>query len=85
MGSEKMTTNPCSLSQDGRRAAEIGFSGGNRQQNGVEIHPPGQQILGERQMSVIATNQLRIEEDALGRVQVPAEHLWGAQTQRSLA
>ena len=31
-------------------------------------------------MSVITTNQLRIEEDALGRVQVPAEHLCGAQT-----
>jgi len=25
----------------------------------------------------------RIEEDALGNVEVPAEHLWGAQTQRS--
>jgi fumarate hydratase class II len=29
------------------------------------------------------TNEFRIEEDALGDVQVPAEHLWGAQTQRS--
>ncbi len=29
------------------------------------------------------TNEFRIEEDALGEVQVPAEHLWGAQTQRS--
>ena len=27
--------------------------------------------------------KLRIEEDALGDVQVPAEHLWGAQTERS--
>ncbi len=26
---------------------------------------------------------MRIEEDALGNVEVPAEHLWGAQTQRS--
>jgi len=26
----------------------------------------------------------RVEEDALGPVEVPAEHLWGAQTQRSL-
>ncbi len=26
----------------------------------------------------------RVEEDALGEVAVPAEHLWGAQTQRSL-
>jgi fumarate hydratase, class II len=26
----------------------------------------------------------RIEEDALGNVEVPADHLWGAQTQRSL-
>src|SRR5690349_6928527 len=25
----------------------------------------------------------RIEEDALGNVEVPADHLWGAQTQRS--
>src|SRR6201995_2227222 len=29
------------------------------------------------------TSNYRIEEDALGDVQVPAEHLWGAQTQRS--
>ena len=27
--------------------------------------------------------RFRVEEDALGDVQVPAEHLWGAQTQRS--
>jgi fumarate hydratase class II len=27
--------------------------------------------------------QMRIEEDALGNVEVPVEHLWGAQTQRS--
>src|SRR5437773_2125631 len=26
---------------------------------------------------------MRIEEDALGDVEVPADHLWGAQTQRS--
>src|SRR5258708_1747735 len=25
----------------------------------------------------------RVEEDALGKVEVPADHLWGAQTQRS--
>src|SRR5271155_4689834 len=30
-----------------------------------------------------AISQFRIEEDALGNVQVPADHLWGAQTQRS--
>ena len=29
------------------------------------------------------TDQFRIEEDTLGEVRVPAEHLWGAQTQRS--
>src|SRR5712672_3544628 len=34
-------------------------------------------------MSVTVTNQVRIEEDALGEVEVLAEHLWGAQTQRS--
>lgn len=34
-------------------------------------------------MSHSVTNEFRIEEDALGNVQVPAEHLWGAQTQRS--
>jgi fumarate hydratase class II len=30
-----------------------------------------------------ATRSFRIEEDALGEVEVPSEHLWGAQTQRS--
>ena len=34
-------------------------------------------------MSVTPTNQFRVEKDALGEVNVPAEHLWGAQTQRS--
>ena len=27
--------------------------------------------------------KVRLEEDALGNVEVPAEHLWGAQTERS--
>src|SRR6201987_3769873 len=34
-------------------------------------------------MSVTTASEFRIEEDALGDVHVPAEHLWGAQTQRS--
>jgi fumarate hydratase class II len=34
-------------------------------------------------MNATITNQFRIEEDSLGDVQVPADHLWGAQTQRS--
>src|ERR1700745_4392595 len=34
-------------------------------------------------MTVTTANEFRIEEDALGDVHVPAEHLWGAQTQRS--
>jgi len=34
-------------------------------------------------MSLTITNKFRIEKDALGDVHVPAEHLWGAQTQRS--
>jgi fumarate hydratase class II len=34
-------------------------------------------------MKEVVPHAYRIEEDALGDVQVPAEHLWGAQTQRS--
>ena len=34
-------------------------------------------------MSPDTTNKFRIEEDALGDVQVPADRLWGAQTQRA--
>lgn len=34
-------------------------------------------------MSTAITHHLRIEEDALGNIEVPADHLWGAQTQRS--
>jgi fumarate hydratase class II len=34
-------------------------------------------------MNLTGTDQFRIEEDALGNIEVPAEHLWGAQTQRS--
>jgi len=35
-------------------------------------------------MNLTMTNKFRIEEDSLGEVQVPADRLWGAQTQRSL-
>ena len=34
-------------------------------------------------MSSTVTEKFRTEEDALGNVEVPIEHLWGAQTQRS--
>src|ERR1700745_3169504 len=34
-------------------------------------------------MSITTANEFRIEEDALGQVHVPAEHLWGAQPHRS--
>src|SRR6202166_3497485 len=34
-------------------------------------------------MNLTIKNQFRIEEDSLGDVHVPADHLWGAQTQRS--
>src|SRR5258706_10004226 len=34
-------------------------------------------------MNLAITNPVRIEEDALGEVHVPAEHLWGAETKRS--
>jgi fumarate hydratase class II len=34
-------------------------------------------------ISEMTADQFRVEEDALGDVQVPADHLWGAQTQRS--
>lgn len=27
---------------------------------------------------------VRIEKDTMGTIEVPADHLWGAQTQRSL-
>jgi fumarate hydratase class II len=30
------------------------------------------------------SNQVRIESDSMGKIEVPAEHYWGAQTQRSL-
>src|ERR1700731_3880545 len=34
-------------------------------------------------ISETAAHSVRIEEDALGEVAVPADHLWGAQTERS--
>src|SRR5271154_4561105 len=33
--------------------------------------------------NIPVTSKFRREEDALGNVEVPADHLWGAQTQRS--
>ena len=38
---------------------------------------------GAKHLSPDMTSQFRIEEDVLGDVQISAEHLWGAQTQRS--
>ncbi len=35
-------------------------------------------------LAAAAAGSVRIEKDALGEVSVPAEHLWGAQTQRSI-
>jgi fumarate hydratase, class II len=35
-------------------------------------------------MDPSAASPVRIEKDALGEVRVPADHLWGAQTQRSI-
>src|SRR3954471_13854878 len=32
----------------------------------------------------LSAANLRVEKDALGEVSVPADHLWGAQTQRSI-
>ena len=29
------------------------------------------------------SGSFRVEEDSLGNVEVPADHLWGAQTERS--
>ena len=34
-------------------------------------------------ISETKATQFRVEEDSLGNVQVPADHLWGAQTQRA--
>src|SRR4029079_5987768 len=40
---------------------------------------------GDAVTSAIASKDaVRIEKDALGEVRVPADHLWGAQTQRSI-
>lgn len=33
---------------------------------------------------IVDNGQYRIETDSMGQIKVPAEHLWGAQTQRSL-
>ena len=35
-------------------------------------------------MTSVPAKSIRIEKDALGEVRVPANRLWGAQTQRSI-
>src|SRR5215470_4672804 len=30
------------------------------------------------------SNEVRLESDSMGKIEVPADHYWGAQTQRSL-
>src|SRR5712671_3380175 len=44
-----------------------------RTQNGLPTLPIGTHATGTR-----------IESDSMGQIEVPAEHYWGAQTQRSL-
>jgi fumarate hydratase class II len=39
---------------------------------------------GSKAAKIALMSDSRIEEDSLGPVQVPADHLWGAQTQRSI-
>lgn len=34
-------------------------------------------------MSSVDIHKFRVEEDALGNVEVPVDHLWGPQTERS--
>lgn len=44
-----------------------------------------QSVIAEEKVSVASMNTapFRVEEDSLGSVEVPADHLWGAQTERS--
>ncbi|MGE3919795.1 MAG: class II fumarate hydratase [Gammaproteobacteria bacterium] len=35
-------------------------------------------------MSNLSSNEFRVETDSMGAIEVPADHYWGAQTQRSL-
>jgi len=46
----------------------------------VKTHPIRDSRTG---ISNAINGAVRVEEDALGNVQVPSEHLWGAQTERS--
>src|SRR6201990_465449 len=41
-------------------------------------------ITQELQRSAFMTNSFRIERDSMGELQVPADALWGAQTQRAV-
>jgi len=60
------------------------------QQSKLEpANPPGVQVkthpIGDSRTDISngVNGAVRIEEDALGNVEVPREHLWGAQTERS--
>lgn len=41
-------------------------------------------VLGSIQRTCFAFSQFREERDTFGPINVPADRLWGAQTQRSL-
>ena len=44
---------------------------------------PARQSIFQRRKQRSDMTKTRIEHDTLGNVEVPTEHLWGAQTQRS--
>jgi fumarate hydratase class II len=52
----------------------------------VSVRKEAGTIYGKllRKENVLNNTSIRIEKDSLGEVQVPADRLWGAQTQRSL-
>jgi fumarate hydratase, class II len=45
---------------------------------------PGKQTTSPARNAIQANGEFRIENDSLGPVKVPADRIWGAQTQRSL-
>src|SRR4249920_861368 len=60
------------------RAIPIGRYSGSRPPSGATFHDPAELFL------MTTSPKTRAERDTFGPIDVPADKLWGAQTQRSL-
>jgi fumarate hydratase class II len=52
---------------------------------GEAVSLSGKQTVSPTRNAIQTNGEFRVESDSLGEIKVPADRIWGAQTQRSLS